>query len=160
MNKAQQEYAQRELPLIGELARNPQPIALSEIAACDTIQAAYRLCVRKNAYGLNQDEIASRLGFTGERDSLGSSGDFNVILNNDHYVRRAESKGDKPRRRYINSKLECDLELVCDVDVIGSWRDLYKAQRLDCQRSKAEQLAQIHEEIEKLKQKTRELGGI
>ena len=70
-----------------------------------------------------------------------------MIVNNDYYIERAVAKGETPRKRNINSTVECDLEMICGVDVIEAWRHMYKNRLLDCQRSKASRKAELLAEL-------------
>lgn len=135
--------AQAELPLIGQVNAQVYVFPTDIVASWPTEQEAFRQCILRHPAKLTQGQIAENIGM--------GRANFVAIINSDY--------PGKLLRAFTRTK-QIELQQECRCKCIDQWADLYDKGMLNCQRSKADRLAALNAEIEKLKEETAKLGGI
>lgn len=103
------------------------------VAMCRTEQEAMRLCIRRSRVYRTQEHLAEALGM--------NKGTLNTILNSDNNA----------RPRYLPRVKQVDLQKLCGNRAIDQWAEMYEKGLLNCQRTKAEEIAELEQKLAQLK---------
>ncbi len=132
---------QGDLNLMGCIDRRKVDLDARAIAACDTEQAAIRLCMRWHRSHLPQEDIAEAIGLKPHV--------LSKMANTDHYERRGRHKG----CRYMSRTLQIALQRECGNNAIDQWAEMYEMGKLYCQRPLDEQEAELLERLAEIQAK-------
>jgi len=123
---------QTELRLIGCIKSQRRDLPANYIAACDTEQAAMRLCVRWHRSSMPNEQIAQAIGL--KPDVLSK------MLNSDHYEKNGKAT------RAMGRTYGIRLQNECGNNALKQWDDMCEKGLLNCQRSVDQRLKEIESE--------------